>query len=79
MKIAKTGALTVRLDPELKGAWRTPQPSSIERERFSAPRTARSEERHRSDYKIELPLEMALAKAPIIEVAPILAFLIISS
>jgi hypothetical protein len=32
-----------------------------------------------NDYKIELPLEMALAKATINEVAPLLAFLIISS
>jgi predicted transcriptional regulator len=67
VKIAKTGAVTVRLDPELK-----------ERSAQAATKLDLSENdivRHAlraavnaieaNDYKIELPLEMALAKGPI--------------
>jgi hypothetical protein len=81
VKIAKTDAVTVRLDPELKGRLTQAatkldlSENNIVRHALHAAMNAIEA----NDYKIELPLEMALAKTPINKVAPILAFLIISS
>jgi predicted transcriptional regulator len=64
VKIAKTGAVTVRLDPELKGRLAEAavkldlSENDIVRHALRAVVNAIEA----NDYKIELPLEMALAK-----------------
>jgi predicted transcriptional regulator len=67
VKIAKTAAATVRLDPELKerlaqtAAKLDLSENDIVRHALRAAVNAIEA----NDYKIELPLEMALAKVPI--------------
>ena len=67
MKIAKTDAVTVRLDPELKGRLAQAatkldlSENAIVRHALRAAVNAIEA----NDYQIELPLEMALAKEPI--------------
>ena len=67
VKTAKTGAVTVRLDPELKGRLTEAavkldlSENDIVRHALLAAVNAIEA----NDYKIELPLEMALAKEPI--------------
>ena len=67
VKIAKTGAVTVRLDPELKGrlaeaaAKLDLSENDIVRHALRAAVNAIEVQ----DYKIELPLEMVLGKRPI--------------
>ena len=67
VKTAKTDAVTVRLDPELKGRLTEAavkldlSENDIVRHALRAAVNAIEA----NDYKIELPLEMALAKGPI--------------
>jgi predicted transcriptional regulator len=67
VKIAKTGAVTVRLDPELKGrlAQAAVKLDLSENDIVRHALRAVVNTIEANDYKIELPLEMALAKEPI--------------
>ena len=67
MKITKTGAVTVRLDPELKGrlAQAATKLDLSENDIVRHALRAAVNAIEANDYKIELPLEMALAKGPI--------------
>jgi predicted transcriptional regulator len=64
VKIAKTGAVTVRLDPELKGrlAQTAVKLDLSENDIVRHALRAVVNAIEANDYKIELPLEMALAK-----------------
>jgi predicted transcriptional regulator len=66
VKIAKTGAVTVRLDPELKGrlAQAATKLDLSENDIVRHALRAAVNAIEANDYKIELPLEMALAKGP---------------
>ncbi len=66
MKTPKTGAVTVRLDPELK-ARLTQAAANLDLSENDIVRhavRAAVNAIEANDYKIELPLEMALKKAP---------------
>jgi predicted transcriptional regulator len=67
VKIAKTGAVTVRLDPELKGrlAQAATKLDLSENDIVRHALRAAVNAIEANDYKIELPLAMALAKGPI--------------
>jgi predicted transcriptional regulator len=67
VKIAKTTAVTVRLDPELKGrlAQAAAKLDLSENDIVRHALRAAVNAIEANDYKIELPLEMALAKGPI--------------
>lgn len=67
VKIAKTTAVTVRLDPELKGrlAQAATKLDLSENDIVRHALRAAVNAIEANDYKIELPLEMALAKGPI--------------
>ena len=67
VKIAKTDAVTVRLDPELKGrlAQAAAKLDLSENDIVRHALRAAVNAIEANDYKIELPLEMALAKGPI--------------
>jgi predicted transcriptional regulator len=67
VKTAKTGAVTVRLDPELKGrlAEAAVKLDLSENDIVRHALRAAVNAIEANDYKIELPLEMALAKGPI--------------
>jgi predicted DNA-binding protein len=67
VKIAKTGAVTVRLDPELKGrlAQAAVKLDLSENDIVRHALRAVVNAIEANDYKIELPLEMALSKRPI--------------
>jgi antitoxin component of RelBE/YafQ-DinJ toxin-antitoxin module len=67
VKIARTGAVTVRLDPELKGrlAQAAAKLDLSENDIVRHALRAAVNAIEANDYKIELPLEMALANAPI--------------
>lgn len=67
VKIAKTGAVTVRLDPELKGrlAQAAAKLDLSENDIVRHALRAVVNTIEANDYKIELPLEMALPKEPI--------------
>ena len=67
MKIAKTDAVTVRLDPELKGrlAEAAVKLDLSENDIVRHALRAAVNAIEANDYRIELPLEMALAKGPI--------------
>jgi hypothetical protein len=66
VKIARTGAVTVRLDPELKGrlAQAAAKLDLSENDIVRHALRAAVNAIEANDYKIELPLEMALAKTP---------------
>ncbi len=67
MKIAKTDAVTVRLDPKLKGrlAQAATKLDLSENDIVRHALRAAVNAIEANDYKIELPLQMALAKGPI--------------
>ena len=67
VKTPKTGAVTVRLDPELKGrlAQAAAELDLSENDIVRHALRAAVNAIEANDYKIELPLEMALAKKPI--------------
>jgi predicted transcriptional regulator len=67
VKTAKTGAVTVRLDPELKGrlAEAAVKLDLSENDIVRHALRAAVNAIEANDYKIELPLEIALAKGPI--------------
>jgi predicted transcriptional regulator len=67
VKMAKTTAVTVRLDPELKGrlAQAAAKLDLSENDIVRHALRAAVNAIEANDYKIELPLEMALAKGPI--------------
>jgi predicted DNA-binding protein len=67
VKIAKTGAVTVRLDPELKErlAKAATKLDLSENDIVRHALRAAVNSIEAKDYKIELPLEMSLAKGPI--------------
>jgi predicted transcriptional regulator len=67
VKITKSGAVTVRLDPKLKGrlAQAAAKLDLSENDIVRHALRAAVNAIEANDYKIELPLEMALAKTPI--------------
>jgi hypothetical protein len=67
VKTAKTGAVTVRLDPELKGrlAEAAVKLDLSENDIVRHALRAAVNAIEANDYKIELPLEMGIAKEPI--------------
>ena len=67
VKIAKTDAVTVRLDPELKGrlARASTNLDLSENDIVRHALRAAVNAIEANDYKIELPIEMPLAKGPI--------------
>jgi predicted transcriptional regulator len=68
VKIAKTGAVTVRLEPQLKGrlAQAATKLDLSENDIVRHALRAAVNAIEANDYKVELPLEMALAKGPIV-------------